>query len=78
VKVQFIPKINKGSNIKKDKESNTNEPASISKLPPSILAKSPKEVNKISKYFKKNIKKKDQKNYMFRLLLLLLTLLGKL
>jgi len=77
VKVQFIPKINEGSNIKKGKESNANKSASISKLSPSILAKSSKEINKISKYFKKNIKKKDQKNCMLRLLLLL-TLLEKL
>ena len=78
VKAQFTPKINKGSNIKKGKELNANKPALISKLPSPIPAKLPKKVNEISKYFKKNIKKKDQKNCILRLLLLLLTLLGKL
>ena len=60
MKAQFTPKINEGSNIKKGKDSNANKPASISKLSSPILVKLPKEVNKISKYFK-NIKKKDQK-----------------
>ena len=32
VKAQFTPKINKGNNIKKGKESNTDKPAFISKL----------------------------------------------
>jgi len=77
VKAQFTLKINEGSNIKNSKYSNTNKPALIFKLPSPILVKLPKKVNKISKYFKKNIKKKDQKNHMFRLLLLLI-LLGKL
>ena len=61
VKAQFTQKTNKGSNIKKGKKSNVNKLALISKLSSPIQAKSPKEVNKISKYFKKNIKKKDQK-----------------
>jgi len=61
VKAQFTPKINEGSNIKKGKDSNANKLASISKLSSPILVKLPKEVNKISKYFKKNIEKKDQK-----------------
>ena len=61
MKAQFTFKINEGSNIKKSKDSNTNKSASISRLPPSILAKSSKEINEISKYFKNNIEKKDQK-----------------
>jgi len=61
VKAQFTPKINKSNNTKKNKDLNVNKPAFIFRLPPPILAKLPKEVNEISKYFKKNIKKKDQK-----------------
>ena len=52
-KVSFhcTPKTNPIKNGKKgDKE--TNKLASIERLPPPILAKSPKEVNEISKYFK--------------------------
>ena len=52
--------MNEGSNTKKGKNSNINKPVSISRLPPSISAKLSKEINKISKYFKKNIEKKDQ------------------
>ena len=61
VKVQFTPKINEGGNIKISKELNANKPASLSKPPLPIPAKSPKEVNKISKFFKKNTEKRDQK-----------------
>jgi len=61
VKAQFTPKINEGSNTKKGKNSNMNKPASISRLSPPIPVKSPKKVNEIYKYFKKNIKKKNQK-----------------
>ena len=61
MKAQFTPKINKSNNTKKNKDLNVNKPASIFRLPLSIPAKLPKEVNEISKYFKKNIKKKDQK-----------------
>ena len=46
-------RINPDKNNKK-KEIITNKPTSIERLPPSILAKSQKEVNKISKYFKPN------------------------
>jgi len=38
-----------------------NKPAFISRLSSPIPVKSPKEIDKISKYFKKNIEKKDQK-----------------
>ena len=36
----------------KPKDKNNNKPASIERLPPPIPAKTPKEVNKISKFFK--------------------------
>ena len=36
----------------KKEEKNTNKLASIERMPPLILAKLPKEVKKISKYFK--------------------------
>jgi len=50
---KFTPKVNLEKNSKKG-EKNTNKPASIKRLPLSIPAKSPKEVNKISKSFKSN------------------------
>jgi len=61
VKAQFTPKINEGGNIKKGKELNTNKLASLSKLSSSIPVKLLKEINEISKFFKKNTKKRDQK-----------------
>jgi len=52
VKYKFSPQIVKAPiNVKGKKPI---KPTYISPLPPSIPAKSPKEVNKISKYFKKN------------------------
>ena len=63
MKAKFTPKINEGNNTKKDKDLNVNKPVSISRLPPPIPAKSPKEINEISKYFKKNIEKKTKKLY---------------
>ena len=76
VKAQFTPKINEGNNNKKVKDINSDKPALISKLPSLILAKSPKEINNISKFFKKNNNNKEQKNYMLKLLCLLI-ILGK-
>ena len=38
----------------------TDKPASFVKLPPPILAKTPKEINEISKFFKKNSQPKDK------------------
>ena len=52
VKFQFSPQVIKPKALSKGKE--TVKPAFVSSLPPPILAKSQKEVNKISKYFKKN------------------------
>ena len=48
------------------------KPTSFVKLPPPILAKMPKEVNEISKFFKKNnqtTEKKTQKKHMHKYLL---------
>ena len=52
VKSKFNPQITKILVNNKGKESV--KPTYISFLPPPILAKTPKEVNEISKYFKKN------------------------
>jgi len=52
VKSQFSPQVIKPKASSKGKE--TVKPAFVSSLPPPILAKSQKEVNEISKYFKKN------------------------
>ena len=52
VKSQFSPQVIKPKASSKGKE--TVKPAFVSSLPPPIPAKSQKEVNKISKYFKKN------------------------
>ena len=57
--MQFNPQVNGSNNNKKGND--LNKLASISKLPSPILAKSPKEINEISKYFKKNIGKKETK-----------------
>ena len=46
----------------KDKE--VTKSTYVSTLPPPILAKSSKKVNKISKYFKKNISSAQKKSYM--------------
>ena len=56
---KFTLKIN-GVNTNKNKSGkSTDKPANFNKIPP-IPAKSPKEINKIVKYFKKmsNLKKK--------------------
>jgi len=50
VSSKFTSKTNPVKSGKKNKF--TNRLASIEKLPPPILAKFPKEVNRISKYFK--------------------------
>ena len=52
VKSKFSPQVTKEPTILKDK--NTVKASYISPLPPPIPAKTAKEVNKISKYFKKN------------------------
>ena len=55
-------------NVNKNKSRKSPDlPATFNKLSPPILAKLPKKVNKISKYFKKNYqsgeKKKTKKSY---------------
>ena len=47
--------------LKKGKEAD--KPVSVSNIPPPILAKSPKKVIKISKFFKKNMNNKGKKSY---------------
>ena len=54
VSAKFILKINPPNISKSNNEKNINKPASIIRISPPILAKLPKEVNEITKYFKKN------------------------
>jgi len=61
VKLQFSPQVSKLKISLKGKE--TVKPTFVSSLPPLILAKSQKEVNEISKYFKKNTKASPSKSY---------------
>jgi len=61
VKSKFSPQIVKAPVNVKGKESIKS--TCISSLPPPILAKSPKKVNKISKYFKKNLPLAQKKSY---------------
>jgi len=49
---RFTPKIQEINN--KPKDNKTDKPASFAKLPPSILAKTPKEVKEILKFFIKS------------------------
>jgi len=61
IKFKFSPQIIKKNNSNKGKNSvNT---LYISLLPPPILAKMAKEVNEISKYFKKNSQNTARKSY---------------
>jgi len=62
VKLQFSPQVFKPKVSLKGKEMV--KPTFVSSLPPPILAKSQKEVNEISKYFKKNTKASLSKSYM--------------
>ena len=61
VKAQFNSQINRDSIPKKDKK--TDKPASVFVILPPILAKSPKKVVKISKFFKKKTDDKRKKLY---------------
>jgi len=61
VKTQFNPQINRDSIPKKDKE--IDKPASVSVISPPIPAESPKEVVKISRFFKKKTDNKGKKLY---------------
>jgi len=62
VKSQFSPQVSKPKISLKDKE--TVKPTFVSSLLPPIPAKSQKEINEISKYFKKNTKTSPSKSYM--------------
>jgi len=61
VKSKFSPQIVKTLSNSKDK--NIVKPASISSIPSPILAKFPKEVNEISKFFKKKSAIQQKKLY---------------
>jgi len=63
VKLKFSPQANKELSTPKGK--NTGNSSYISSLSPPIPVKSAKEVNKISKYFKKNALS-NQKNLMLK------------
>jgi len=60
---KFIPRIPKNPSIH-SKEKDKAKLMFISPVPPPILAKTPKEVNKISKYFKKNPSPHQKKLYV--------------
>jgi len=63
-----MPEINTLNTSKGNNSKSADKPVSIDRLPPLISAKSPKEVNKISKYFKKNNQSKKRQissNYFF-------------
>jgi len=68
VAAKFMPKINTSNTSKDNNSKSADKPVSINRLPPLIPAKSPKEVNKIFKYFKKKInqkKRQSSSNYFF-------------
>jgi len=71
VKSKFSPQAIK--ELTNPKGKNTENLSYMSSLPPPILAKTAKKVNKISKYFKKN-STNNQKNYMLKYQLTHLTL----
>ena len=64
VRAQFTPILNIEGNNKTNKSANGNKPVFFSLLPPLIPAKSPKEITKISKFFKKNTDNKEKKSYV--------------
>jgi len=61
VSAKFTLKIKEHNASKSDKGKSTDKLATINKFPPLILAKLPKEINDIAKFFKKNkqLKGKD-------------------
>jgi len=61
VKSKFTPQVLKSMNNNKGKE--IVRPTLISLIPPLILAKLQKEVNELSKYFKKNTNSQQKKSY---------------
>jgi len=60
---KFTSKLNPVKTNNRDKE-NMEKPVSIKRLPPPISAKSPKEVNEISKFFKTNRNRNTRKLYV--------------
>jgi len=62
VSSKFTPQIPKNPSTN-GKEKDKAKPMFISLVPPPILAKTPKEVNEISKYFKKNPSPHQKKSY---------------
>lgn len=61
VNAQFNPPLSR--NVVSNKSNNTDKAATVSTLLPPILAKSPKEVVEISKFFKKNSSTQEKKSY---------------
>lgn len=61
IKSKFSPQIGKTPINVKDKD--IVKPTYVSPLPPPILAKSPKKVIEILKYFKKNLPSAQKKSY---------------
>jgi len=64
-----MPKINTSNTSKGKNSKSPDKLVSIDRLSPLILAKSSKEVNKISKYFKKNNQSKGKTKFKQQLLL---------
>jgi len=62
VNSKFTPQVSKNSNSN-NKGKETVKPIFISPIPPTILAKTQKEVNELSKYFKKNTNLQQKKSY---------------
>ena len=62
VSSKFTPRVPKNSNIN-NKGKETVKPTFISPIPPPILTKTQKEINELSKYFKKNTNPQQKKSY---------------
>ena len=60
VTAKFIPKITFPNALKNNNVKDGNKKASINKLSPLILAKMPKEINEIAKFFKKSGQLKEK------------------
>ena len=69
VAAKFMPKIDTSNTSKGNNSKSADKPVSIDRLLPLISVKSPKEVNKISKYFKKNNQSKEKTKFKQRLFL---------
>ena len=69
VAAKFTPKINNNNMPKNSGNKSNDKLATINRLPPPILAKLPRKIKDIVKFFKKNEKtkeKKTQKNLMLK------------